>query len=298
MNKKVASRTTGQRKDGVRAGADRVPPWCNGCRKDRILAGGDRVPPWTTALITGASSGIGEALARNLAARGVHVILAARRMDLLKTIAMEIQSSGGQATALRLDVAKADLAAKTIAALDQKFGGIDLVIANAGVGIRQDPSYDWTAVKKVADINYTGALATITTLLPAMVKRKQGHVVAISSLAGFTALPDAAGYSSPKAGLSRFMECLALDLQNTGVSVSTVHVGFVKTPMVAQSTIPLPFLISAEDAAEYIVRGLIQKKREINFPKPMVALIRLLSWLPFWVKKLVARQYWKNKTRG
>jgi short-subunit dehydrogenase len=247
-------------------------------------------------LITGASSGIGEALARNLAARGVHVILTARRLHLLKKIAMEIQSSGGNATAVRLDVAQADAAAKAIAALDRKFGVIDLVIANAGVGIKEDPSYGWAAVKKVADINYTGALATLTTLLPAMVARKNGHVVAISSLAGYTALPDAAGYSSPKAGLSRFMECLALDLQNTGVCVSTVHVGFVATPMVAKSTIPLPFLISAEAAAEYIVQRLARKKREINFPKPMVVLVTLLAWLPFWVKKLVARRYWRSKS--
>lgn len=276
----------------------KIAPWTTAPRKDAIHGSSVSRPPWRTTLITGASSGIGEALARNLAARGVHVIMTARRVDLLKTIAMEIERSGGQATALRLDVANADLAAKTIAALDKKFGGIDLVIANAGVGIKEHPSYGWHAVKKVADINYTGALATITTLLPAMVQRKQGHVVAISSLAGYTALPDAAGYSSPKAGLSRFMECLALDMQNTGVCASTVHVGFVKTPMVAQSTIPLPFLISAEAAAEYIVRRLIQKKREINFPKPMVVFVRLLSWLPFWVKKLVARQYWKNKIRG
>lgn len=222
------------------------------------------------------------------------MILVARRLNLLKKIAMDIQSSGGKATAVRLDVAQADAAEKAITALDHKFGGIDLVIANAGVGIRENPSYSWAAVKKVADTNYTGALATLTALLPAMVARKQGHVVAISSLAGYTALPDAAGYSSPKAGLSRFMECLALDLQNTGVCVSTVHVGFVKTPMVAQSTIPLPFLISAEAAAEYIVQRLGRKNREINFPKPMVALVTLLAWLPFWVKKLIARRYWKS----
>lgn len=349
--KKEVPWTTGRRKHRVLAGGDRVPPWTTGRREDRVLAGGDRIPPWTTAqrqdalhgsaeprppwrsaLITGASSGIGEALARNLAARGVHVILAARRLNLLKKIAMEIHSSGGKATVVRLDVAKADAAAKTMAALDKKFAGIDLVIANAGVGVRTDapraqrtprasvpvgmrtearrvprtpgtsmsvgiktiPSYSWEAVKKVADINYTGALATLTTLLPAMVARKSGHVVAISSLAGYSALPDAAGYSSPKAGLSRFMECLALDLQNTGVAVTTVHVGFVATPMVAKSTIPLPFLISAEKAADYMVRGFIKRKREINFPKPMVVLVKILASLPFWLKKIAARRYWAS----
>jgi len=302
-----------QRQDALRGSAEPRLPWRRGQHKDGVLAGAGQRPPWRTAFITGASSGIGAALARNLAARGVHVILTARRLKLLKKIAMEIHSSGGKATAVRLDVAKADAAAKAIAALDRKFGGIDLVIANAGVGVRTEarpvprtpgtsvsvgiktnPSYSWEAIKKVADINYTGALATLTTLLPVMVARKSGHVVAISSLAGYTALPDAAGYSSPKAGLSRFMECLSLDLQNTGVSVSTVHVGFVKTPMVAQSTIPLPFLLSAEAAADYIVCRLIRKKREINFPKLMVVLVTLLAWLPFWVKQLIARRYWKS----
>jgi short-subunit dehydrogenase len=245
------------------------------------------------ALITGASSGIGEALARNLAARGIHVILLARRRPLLKKIAADINASGGKATAVQLDVAKADAAVKTIIALDKKFGGIDLVIANAGVGIAREVSHSWSwqAVGLVAQINYTGALATITALLPQMVARGSGHVVAISSLASYSALPDAAGYSSPKAGLSRFMECLALDLQNTGVAVTTVHVGFVETSMVAQSTIPLPFLMSADKAADYIVRGILRRKREINFPKLMVILVSLMAKLPFAVKKFLARRF-------
>ncbi len=257
-----------------------------------------------TALITGASSGIGEALARNLAARGIHVILTARRLPLLKKIAADIRAAGGKATAVTLDVAKADAAVKTIVALDKKFGGIHLVIANAGVGVRtaatsMSPgiatdlqfSWSWPAVGPVAQTNYTGALATITALLPQMVARRSGHVVAISSLASYSALPDAAGYSSPKAGLSRFMECLALDLQNSGVAVTTVHVGFVETPMVEKSTIPLPFLMSADKAAEIIVRGILKKKREINFPKIMVILVSLMARLPFVVKKFLARRF-------
>ncbi|MBX3722027.1 MAG: SDR family NAD(P)-dependent oxidoreductase [Turneriella sp.] len=253
----------------------------------------DQAPPWTTALITGASSGIGEALARNLAARGVHVIVTARRLPLLKKIASEIIRAGGKATAVRLDVAKADATARTIVALDKKFGGIDLVIANAGVGIPRDlpHSWSWPAIRDATHINYAGALATITALLPSMVARGRGHVVAMSSLASYTALPDAAGYSSPKAGLSRFMECLALDLQQTGVAVTTVHVGFVATPIVAESTIPLPFLMPADKAADYMLRRILRRKREINFPKPMVFLVYLMAKLPFFAKKFLARKF-------
>lgn len=245
------------------------------------------------ALITGASSGIGEALAKNLAARGIHVILTARRLPLLKKVAATINEAGGKATAFRLDVADADETAKTIRALDRKFGGIDLVIANAGVGIPRDlpHSWSWEAVKAATHINYAGALATITALLPRMVQRGRGHVVAMSSLAAYTALPDAAGYSSPKAGLSRFMECLALDLQNTGVAVTTIHVGFVATPIVAKSTIPLPFIMSAESAADYMARRILKQKREINFPGIMVILVTLMAKLPFIVKKFIARKF-------
>lgn len=298
--------------DRVRAGADRVPPWTTARRKDALHGSaepvlpwtrarrtdvfhdsGEQRPPWHNALITGASSGIGEALAKNLAGRGVHVILTARRLPLLKKIAAAIKKSGGKATAVKLDVTSPDAAVKTILALDQKHNGIDLVIANAGVGIpRHLPhSWQWQAVKEASQINYTGAIATVTALLPVMARRRSGHVVAISSLAAYGALPDAAGYSSPKAGLSRFMECLALDLQQTGVAVSTVHVGFVQTPMVAKSTIPLPFLMSSEKAADYIVRGLLKKKREINFPKIMVILVWSMAKLPFFVKKFLARRF-------
>ena len=315
-----------QRTDAIHGSAERRPPWRFGSHKDGLHAGANQSPPWDIALITGASSGIGEALARNLAARGVHVILAARRMAELRRIAMEIRGSGGVATAVKLDVSKTDQLAQKLTALDKKFGGIDLVIANAGVGVRTEappaprspqaslpfgvrtdappaqrtaqasvPSWSWQAVEPVLQTNFMGAIATITALLPAMSARGRGHVVAISSLASYGALPDASGYVSPKAGLSRFMECLTLDLQGTGITTSTVHVGFVATPMVAKSTIPLPFIMPADQAAARIVQGLIKKKREINFPWLMVVLVRALALLPFSLKAYVARRYYKQE---
>lgn len=316
----------GPHEDRIRASAGLGHPWPNAQRTDAIHGSAERRPPWRFALITGASSGIGEALARNLAARGVHVILAARRMAELRRIAMEIRGSGGVATAVKLDVSKTDELAEKLTALDKKFGGIDLVIANAGVGVRTEappaprspqaslpfgvrtdappaqrtaqasvPSWSWQAVEPVLQTNFMGAIATITALLPAMSARGRGHVVAISSLASYGALPDASGYVSPKAGLSRFMECLTLDLQGTGITTSTVHVGFVATPMVAKSTIPLPFIMPADQAAARIVQGLIKKKREINFPWLMVVLVRALALLPFSLKAYVARRYYKQE---
>ena len=319
-------RRIGPHEDRIRASEGLGHPWPNAQRTDAIHGSAERRPPWRFALITGASSGIGEALARNLAAWGVHVILAARRMAELRRIAMEIRSSGGAVTAVKLDVSKTDQLAQKLTALDKKFGGIDLVIANAGVGVRTEappaprspqaslpfgvrtdappaqrtaqasvPSWSWQAVEPVLQTNFMGAIATITALLPAMSARGRGHVVAISSLASYGALPDASGYVSPKAGLSRFMECLTLDLQGTGITTSTVHVGFVATPMVAKSTIPLPFIMPADQAAARIVQGLIKKKREINFPWLMVVLVRALALLPFSLKAYVARRYYKQE---
>jgi hypothetical protein len=128
----------GPHEDRIRASAGLGHSWPNAQRTDAIHGSAERRPPWRFALITGASSGIGEALARNLAARGVHVILAARRMAELRRIAMEIRGSGGVATAVKLDVSKTDELAEKLTALDKKFGGIDLVIANAGVGVRTE----------------------------------------------------------------------------------------------------------------------------------------------------------------
>lgn len=288
-----------QRTDGLPAGADQNPPWFIGPHKDRIRASAGPGLPWPMALITGASSGIGEALARDLAGRGVHVILAARRIQELRRIAMEIRRQGGSVTAVKLDVSKAKGLEAKLIALDKKFGGIDLVIANAGVGVRTPrasvPSWSWQAVEPALQTNFMGAIATITALLPAKIARGRGHVVAISSLASYGALPDAAGYVSPKAGLSRFMECLSLDLQSTGVVTSTVHVGFVATPMVAKSTIPLPLIMPAEKAAALIIQGLIKKKREINFPWLMVLLVKAIALLPFALKAYAARRYYRKE---
>jgi len=221
------------------------------------------------------------------------VILAARRLRLLKGVASEIRAAGGKATTVQLDVANVTATGKALVTLDNKFGGIDLVVANAGVGVERSAAYSWSwpAIRETVQINYTGAIATVTALLPKMVARGKGHVVAISSLASYGPLPDAAGYSSPKAGLSRFMECLALDLQSTGVVTSTVHVGFVATPMVAKSTIPLPFLMTTDKAARHIIAKLVKRKREINFPFAMVILVRIIAAMPYAIKAWAARRY-------
>ncbi|MDP3274679.1 MAG: SDR family NAD(P)-dependent oxidoreductase [Deltaproteobacteria bacterium] len=233
------------------------------------------------ALVTGASSGIGRALALRLAQDGVHVIVAARREHALRSLVSEITAQGGEATAEVLDVSQADRTVERLRAIDRSIGGIDLVIANAGVGPRRDQeSYAWEALADACRTNFTGAVATLTAVLPQMVQRGRGHLVGISSLASFGPLPQSAAYCAPKAGLSMLLDCLRLDVRAHGIKVTAVHVGFVQTPMTAEISHPMPQLLTVERAADYIVKRLPDGPATIDFPQPLASLTRAMGRLP------------------
>ena len=242
------------------------------------------------ALVTGASSGIGRALAVSLAKRGHEVVLAARRESLLVDLADELRRAGGRATVLPLDVADTDATVASLRRLDDE-APLDMVIANAGVGVPPevtDPT-SWEAIEAAFHTNFCGAAATLTAVLPAMVRRAHGHLVGISSLASFGALPASAAYCAPKAGLSMLLDCLRLDLLDTGVAVTTVHLGFVRTPMVERSTHPMPQLLEADDAAERIVTALASRPAILELPQPLAAATRALAKLPRFVREGVSR---------
>ncbi len=260
-------------------------------------------PPWRTALITGASSGIGRALALELAGAGVHVILGARRRAKLQTLANEIQLRGGLAEVCALDVADTDACAATIRALDGE-RPIELVIANAGAGPRAldddrdrdrdngsdaAPAYAWEVIEEAFHTNFCGAAVTLTAALPAMVARGRGHLVGISSLASFGALPAAASYCAPKAGLSMLLDCLRLDLADAGVAVTSVHAGFVRTPML-EATHALPQLLEPEVFAARVVRRLPARPDRIDIPQPLALGARLFARLPRRLRALALRR--------
>ena len=226
-------------------------------------------------LVTGASSGIGAALARRLAARGYEVWLAARRRDALDSEVAAIRATGGKAEAFELDISRPDEAEARVAALDAEIGGIDLVVANAGIGGGTTPVSKLTfgAAKKVLDTNLFGSLATILPLVPRMVERRRGHIVGVSSLAAEIPLPAAADYGTSKAALSFFLESAAADLIPKGVYVTIVHPGFVKTPLTDKNKFKMPFLMDVERAAEIIERGIVGRSRIVRFPLPLSAAI-------------------------
>jgi short-subunit dehydrogenase len=244
--------------------------------------------PIGRALITGASSGLGRALALWFARRGVTVYAAARRSEQLEALRAEQPEN---IIPLVLDVADADATHERIRALDELCGGLDLVIANAGVGDQMSAqTIEWTRVRAVLDVNVMGATATLCGALPGMLARKRGHLVGISSLAASISLPKTAAYNSSKSFLTAWLESLRLDVEPHGIAVTVIHPGFVKTAMTAKNTFQMPFLLEADDAAERVGRAIVRKSRFFSFPWPTAFAVWLAGWLPPPVRRFLARQ--------
>lgn len=231
---------------------------------------------YKTALITGASSGIGRGLALALARRGTHVVAAARRKEQLDALAAESPNI----EPLVLDVSDCDRTHDTVRALDEKLQ-LDLVIANAGVGApTRAQSLEWKTVKHIFDVNVMGATATLAGALPGMVARNRGHIAGVSSVAAFRGLPRFAAYCSSKALLSTFLESLRVDLRKSGVAVTTVHPGYVRTEMTAKNKFRMPFIVELDDAVATILGALDRRDGDCSFPLPVVAALRTARALP------------------
>ena len=238
---------------------------------------------WTNrvVLITGASSGIGRALALELGRRGARVGLFARRAELLIEAAEEIERTGGKALSLPGDVRDAAALEKAAARMREHWGQIDLLVANSGVGVVA-PASGLRAgdVADVISINTIGVVNSVAAVLPAMLERRSGHLVAISSLAAFRGLPKSAAYSASKAAVSTFFESLRVDLRGTGVDVTVIHPGFIKTPLTAGRKGKLLFLMELEDATRLIIRAIERRRRTYAFPWQLASLVRLLKFMP------------------
>jgi short-subunit dehydrogenase len=248
------------------------------------------------AVITGASSGIGWALARALAGQRCRVGLVARRRDRLEALAGEIRQAGGTAAIAAADVTDREQILAAVASVRGELGPVDLLVANAGVGLETtiDPvnldEIEWTI-----RVNLLGVVYAITAVLPEMLRRNRGHLAAVSSLAAYKGLPGESAYCASKAAVNSYMEGLRIQLRDRGIAVTTICPGFVATPMVAREGYTLtPFLMSADQAARRIVRALGRRVKVYDFPWQMGLLMRLTRWLPDWMIAYFMRDY-KNK---
>ena len=191
-----------------------------------------------------------------------------------------------------MDVSDTDGTVAELRALDEELGGLDLVVANAGVGAKrgEQPAYAWETIRDALHTNFCGAAATLTAVLPRMVARGRGHLVGIGSLASYGALPESASYCAPKAGLSMLLDCLRLDVLGTGVAVTHVELGFVRTPMVAESTHPMPQLAMPDVIARMLVDALPSAPRKIVYPRALASATRALALLPEPLREALLRR--------
>ena len=238
------------------------------------------VKNFRSILLTGAGSGLGAALARRYAAPGVRLALVGRNEARLAQVAADCVARGATVERASIDVTERAALAAWIIAADEAMP-FDLVIANAGIsggtsglGESSDQS------RLIFATNLDGVLNTIDPILPRMRRRGAGAVALMSSLASFRGLPGAPAYGASKAAVRVLGEALRGDYMPSGVIVSVICPGFVTTPMTARNRFHMPFLMTAERAAEIMARGLARGKARIAFPWPMYALARLIAALP------------------
>jgi len=233
-------------------------------------------------LITGASAGIGAALARELARRGHDLALLARRSDLLEDLATELRAQGRNVATAVCDVIDADAVRHAVRQVEKQLGGpCHLAIANAGVSIPVTAhAFEIRDAEQMLRVNVLGLMYLFDAVIPSMIERGNGRFVGIASIAGLRGLPAAAPYSASKAAVQAFLEAVRIELRPLGVAVTTVNPGFVDTPMTKKNRFRMPFLMTAEKAAGVIADGIDDGKRLIEFPWPTSLMMRAMRLVP------------------
>ncbi len=259
------------------------------------MALNERILDWhgKRVWLIGASTGIGEALACMLSARGARLALTARNADKLDQVASKCEG----ALALSFDITEPGRLQQAHDQLLDEWSGIDLVVFNAGTyqPLHADALTPELA-RQTLDVNLLGVMDGVAAVVPTLLKQGRGGIVIVGSVAGYCGLPKALVYGPSKAALINFAECLWLDMAPHGVSVYLVSPGFVATPLTAQNDFHMPALLQPEEAAEAIVDGLARGLFEIHFPRRFSVVLKLLRLLPYrWFFKVVSRMTGSQK---
>ena len=225
--------------------------------------------------VTGASSGIGAALARELADRGASVAISARNADKLREVA------AGRMHIEPLDVTDRAATVAAGAAVREALGGLDVAVLNAGTWSRFRPEvWDSQAFADQVQTNLMGTVHALEAVVPAMLAQGSGRIVGTASVAGYRGIPGAEAYGATKAALLNLLEALRGSLGPRGIVVQAVAPGFVKTPMTDRNSFPMPFMISPEAAARAIADGMARDRAEIVFPLPMMLVMKAARLVP------------------
>lgn len=232
-------------------------------------------------MITGASAGIGKGLALQIAARGGRLGLLARREDVLNETVAQIKKLNGHALAAAADVRDQKAVRAAADRFRAELGPIDVMIANAGIGTSKHAAQlHPEQVAEVININLIGAVNSVAAVLPEMVQRGSGQLVAISSLAGYRGLAKSAAYCASKAGVSSYFESLRIDLRRTGVTVSVIYPGFIKTELTAGREAKMPYLMELDDAVNKILMAIEKGKKSYAFPWQLATIVRSSLIMP------------------
>ena len=259
--------------------------------------------------ITGASSGIGLSLARLYSAKGHTVFISSRNEKRLREISEELMVHNKNATGftvaevipVKCDVCSEEDMVRAYGTIRTHTSYLDKVILNAGdceyFSIQQP---DWSAMKRMVDVNYLGAIKTLEVALPLLreLQERKAHIVGICSLATNAPFPKAEAYGSSKAALRYFLESLALDLQLENIDVTVVQPGFVKTPLTDKNDFSMPFLLGSDEAAARIIKGISKRPREFSFPKRLSYALKISRVLPRLWEKLMVVDIKKNQQVG
>tara|TARA_B100000427_G_scaffold55901_1_gene43563 strand:- start:8322 stop:9074 length:753 start_codon:yes stop_codon:yes gene_type:complete len=243
--------------------------------------------------ITGASSGIGKALALKFAKEGWNVAASARRESLLN----EISKLDSKITPFPLDVTDKNKCKEIFEEIKKKYQNIDICFFSTGTwDPKKEKDIDIDQIEKTMNVNFFGTLNCIKTVEEYFKNKKKGHISIVSSIAGYRGLPNSTGYGPSKAALNNLTESLYFDFGRYNVRVSLVSPGFIKTPMTDKNNFKMPFLKTKEFAAEKIYNGLINGSSfEIDFPKELTLILKFLKILPnrlylYLIKKLTKFQ--------
>ena len=225
------------------------------------------------ALITGGSKGIGFGIAEALLKDGYKVAITSRTIDAANKAAASLVAHG-DILAIEADVKDFKSQQEAVNLIIQKWGQLDVLIANAGVGTTTHASkLEPSEVEKVLQINVVGAANSVAAVLPAMLARASGQLVAISSLAAYRGVAKSGAYCASKAALSALFESLRIDLRDTGIAVTTIHPGFIKTPL-TEGRARMPYLMELDYAVEKIISAIERRKKIYSFPWQLATIVR------------------------
>jgi len=249
--------------------------------------------PFRAIVITGASSGLGAALARSYAAPGVALAVSGRDATRLAATAAACEAAGAAVEQAAIDVTDAPATAEWLTAFDRRHP-VELLVANAGISAGSDadsPSEGAPTILRQIAINLVGSVNTIEPLIPALCARRRGRIVIVSSVAALRGMPYSPGYCASKAGLRAYGEALRPRLARHGVGVTVVSPGFFASPMTDRWEGPTPFLLTGEQAARRIKHGIDRGRRRISFPWPLVFGMRFCDLAPPALGDLIMRRF-------